>query len=64
MHNKAYLLAILAVLLWSTIGSAFKITLEYLNYVQILLLASFVASLFLALQLTFAKSGNQSEMFP
>lgn len=55
MHNKAYLLAILAVLLWSTIGSAFKITLEYLNYVQILLLASFVASLFLALQLTFAK---------
>lgn len=47
-NNKlAYLLALLAVVLWSTVGSAFKITLGYINYIQLLLFSSFTALLFL-----------------
>lgn len=45
--KKSILLALLAVLFWSTIGSAFKLTLDYVNYTQILLFASFVAVIFL-----------------
>lgn len=53
--NKAYLLAFSAILLWSTIGSAFKLTLAYLSYVQVLLYASAVAVIFLGLLLTITK---------
>jgi drug/metabolite transporter (DMT)-like permease len=45
--KKSILLALLAVLFWSTIGSAFKLTLDYLNFTQVLLFASFVAVVFL-----------------
>lgn len=48
-NNKALLYALAAVLFWSTIGSAFKLTLNYLNYTQILLYASFTALVFLGL---------------
>lgn len=41
-----------AVLLWSTIGSAFKITLGYLNFTQVLLYSSLVAVIFLGGLLT------------
>ncbi len=39
-QSKAYIFAISAVLLWSTIASAFKVTLTYLNFLQLLFLAS------------------------
>ena len=45
--NKSIILALLAVLCWSTIGSAFKLTLNYLNFTQVLLFSTFVAVLFL-----------------
>lgn len=45
--KKSILFALLAVLFWSTVGSAFKLTLNFLNYTQILLFASFVAVIFL-----------------
>lgn len=48
-QNKAYLFAISAVLLWSTIASAFKITLVYIDYIQLLLLASVFSSIALFL---------------
>jgi len=35
-QRKAYFLALLAVLFWSTISSAFKITLRYLNFDNLL----------------------------
>lgn len=44
-QNKAYLFAISAVLLWSTIASAFKLTLSYLGYIQLLLFASIFSSI-------------------
>lgn len=50
-NSKSILLALMAVLLWSTIGSAFKLTLNYLNYIQILLFSSFIAVVYLAVLL-------------
>ena len=43
-QNKAYLFAISAVLLWSTIASAFKVTLSYIDYIHLLLFASIFSS--------------------
>jgi len=39
-QNRAYLFAISAVLFWSTIASAFKITLNHLDFLQLLLFSS------------------------
>lgn len=51
-NKKSILLALAAVLLWSTIGSAFKLTLGYLNFTQVLLYSSFIAVVFLGGLLT------------
>lgn len=40
-QRKAYMLAIVAVLFWSTMSSAFKITLRYIPFDQLLLWSSF-----------------------
>ena len=42
-QRLAYILALIAILFWSTIGSAFKLTLDYISYVEVLLYASFIA---------------------
>ncbi|RKX65977.1 EamA/RhaT family transporter [candidate division TA06 bacterium] len=44
-QNKAYILAVLSVLMWATVASAFKIALKYVNYMQLLLYASLTATL-------------------
>jgi drug/metabolite transporter (DMT)-like permease len=46
-QQKAYLLALTAILLWSTAGSAFKLTLEHITSAQLLLFASFFSMVFL-----------------
>lgn len=46
-QQKAYILALTAILFWSTAGSAFKITLEYISSAQLLLFASLFSLLFL-----------------
>jgi drug/metabolite transporter (DMT)-like permease len=45
MHqqNKAYIYALTTIAFWATVGSAFKLTLMHLNYVQLLLYATFVS---------------------
>ena len=48
-QHKAYLFALSAVLLWSTVATAFKISLRYLDVFQLLLVASVTATLCLAL---------------
>ncbi|MCE2440354.1 MAG: DMT family transporter [Candidatus Latescibacteria bacterium] len=48
-QNKAYLYAFATVLLWSTVASAFKITLRYLDPLQLLLYASLASTSTLAL---------------
>ncbi len=42
-QKKAYIFAISAVLLWSTVAVSFKIALRYVNFLQLLLYASFTA---------------------
>ena len=42
-QRQAYTYALLAVLCWSTIGSAFKISLRYMDFLSLLLCSSFVA---------------------
>ena len=48
-QHKAYLFALSAVLLWSTVATAFKISLRYLDVFQLLLVASVTATLCLSL---------------
>ena len=48
-QHKAYLFALSAVLLWSTVATAFKISLRYLDVYQLLLVASVTATLCLLL---------------
>ena len=46
-QNKAYVLALLAVLFWSTISSATKITLRHITFDQLLLWSSFCGTVIL-----------------
>lgn len=50
-QRKAYLYGLGAVLCWSTVATAFKLSLEYLTPAQLVLLASLVSWLFLAVTL-------------
>ena len=47
-QSHAYLLALITICCWSTIGSAFKISLRYVDFLDLLLFSSFVAVCFLA----------------
>ena len=51
-QTRAYLLGLAAVLLWSTVASAFKISLRYLDPLQLLLYSTAVSTLLLAGLLT------------
>ena len=44
-HKKAYIFGLLAVLFWSTIGSAFKISLRHSNVISLLLVASLTSTI-------------------
>ena len=48
-QNKAYIFALLAVVFWSTMSSAFKITLRYIAFDQLLLWSSFFGAIALLL---------------
>jgi len=48
-QKQAYCYALAAILLWSTVASAFKITLRYLTFLQMLFWSSLVASIILGL---------------
>ena len=51
-QGQGYVYAIIAVLIWATVASAFKISLRYLNFLQLLFWASIVSvSFFLAVLL-------------
>ncbi|MDD2672129.1 MAG: DMT family transporter [Syntrophales bacterium] len=52
-QKKAYLYAIAAVLFWSTVASAFKITLQYMSPVLMLLIASGVSAVIFFAMLAF-----------
>ncbi|MCK4756387.1 DMT family transporter [candidate division WOR-3 bacterium] len=52
-QKKAYAYAVIVVLIWSTVASAFKISLRYLNYLQLLFYASLISLLILFIILIF-----------
>jgi len=54
-QRQAYTYALFAILCWSTIGSAFKISLRYLDFLTLILFSSFVAILVLVLTLLFQR---------
>jgi len=66
-QKQAYIYGLSTVLLWSTVASAFKLSLRYLDYIQLLLYSTlvsiFILCLILALQrktrLLFSYSGSQ-----
>ena len=43
-QSKAYLFAITAILFWSTIASAFKLTLQHMDFVEVLFFSSFIST--------------------
>lgn len=69
MHNqkKAYMYGLATVLLWSTVASAFKLSLRYLDHIQLLLYANIVSIIVLTAivtlqgktRLVFSCSGKQ-----
>jgi len=54
-QKKAYLFALSAILLWSSVGSAFKISLRYISFIELLFYAALVSTLTLLLVLIFSK---------
>ena len=54
-EKKSVGYAITAVFLWSTVATAFKIALKSLNYIQLLFIATLVATLFLFIAFLFTK---------
>lgn len=50
-QKQAYTYAIIAVLLWSTVASAFKISLRYLDFLQLLFCASIISIIILSVVL-------------
>lgn len=61
-QSRAYLLALLTVLSWSTVATAFKIALRELNYIQVLLIANVVSLCVYGLILMFRH--EQLHLFP
>ncbi len=52
-QKRSYGFAIAAILLWSTVGTAFKLSLRHLNYAELLLLASFFSSVIIGVIIVF-----------
>ncbi|MDP4290262.1 MAG: DMT family transporter [Bacteroidota bacterium] len=54
-QSKAYLFAFIAIFFWSTVGSAFKLSLRSVSFLQLLFFASFVSLVVLGCILLFQK---------
>lgn len=62
-NKKAYAFALIAVLFWSTAGSAFKLTLEYFHPYQLLLISSSISFLALLVLFLSRSESKASELF-
>lgn len=63
-QNKAYLYAVIAVILWSTVAAAMKLSLEYFDYLQLLFLAVLGSLISLFFILVFQKKLGEVFRFP
>ncbi|MGB3340376.1 MAG: DMT family transporter [bacterium] len=57
-QRKAYLYTAFVVAIWATVASAFKISLRYLNHIQLLALSSFISSIVFFILLIFNNKIN------
>jgi drug/metabolite transporter (DMT)-like permease len=57
-QKKAYIYAVFAVIFWSTVASAFKIALKFVDVFQLIFFTSLISSVILFLTLTFQKKLN------
>ncbi|KAA0002422.1 MAG: DMT family transporter [Thermoplasmata archaeon] len=62
-QKKSYVYAIVAILLWSTVASAFKISLQYVDFLQLVFYASIVSIFILFLTLLFQNKLNLLRIF-
>ncbi len=62
-QKKAYIFGLLAVLFWSTIGSAFKISLRHSNVMSLLLVASVISTIVIFCCLIFSKKFHHIRQF-
>lgn len=62
-QKKSYVYAIVAILLWSTVASAFKISLQYVDFLQLVFYASIVSIFILFLILLFQNKLNLFRTF-
>lgn len=63
-NNKAIVLAIAAVLSWSTVATAFKVALTHLTHFEMLLVASITSLLIFAVVLTIQRKWNDIKALP
>jgi drug/metabolite transporter (DMT)-like permease len=54
-QSKAYIFAVLSVLCWSTVATAFKIALNYQDYIHLLLFSSFTSVIILFIIIIFQR---------
>ncbi len=55
-QKKAYIFAITAVVLWSTVATAFKLTLKWLSFIDMLFWASLTSTLYLAVMVLISEN--------
>ena len=60
-QKKAYIFAAIAVLLWSTASTSFKLTLRYLNTIELLFYSSLTASIAIFIIILF--QGKTAKIF-
>ncbi len=58
-QNQAYIYATFAVLFWSTIGAAFKLTLEFVNFDELVFYSTLISLVFLSVILITQKKYHQ-----
>lgn len=59
IQGKAYLFALSAILFWSTIGSALKITLRYITFAELLFYASATSMVLLFVSILITRKGKE-----
>lgn len=62
MKYKSLLYALIAVMFWSTVASAFKLSLQGINYTQLLFYSSATSCIVLLLIYLFSKGGNVKDI--
>ncbi len=58
-QKKAYIYALIAIFFWSTVSTAFKIALEYMDFIQLLFYSSAIALIIYFVVLVYQRRGHE-----